>query len=98
MSSPLSVYQFDDKYASDTDGFTFNLSGWLGPTDTLKGTPTVTITPSTGVTITTVTVQGPSVTVWVSGGIAGTPYTIELDVLTMDGRNCRIRGQFGVDV
>lgn len=92
----LPVYSFDDKYAADTDGFTFNLSAWLGEADALAGTPAITVSPS-GTTVASVTVAGSLVTVWISGGTAGATYTIDMRAQTTGGRDCRIRGTFGVD-
>lgn len=91
----LVVYVFDDKYAADTDGFTFNLSAWVGQLDTLTSA-TATIDPA-GATIESVAIQGSVITVWVSGGAAGTTYTIEIEAKTAGGRDCRIRGTFQVD-
>lgn len=92
----LPVYSFDDKYASDTDAFTFNLAAWLGDGDALSGTPTVTVTPSDA-TVANVVMSGSLVTVWISGGTAGVTYTIELEARTTGNRDCRIRGSFGVE-
>lgn len=94
--SPLPVYSFDDKYAADTEAFTFNLSGWLGDADALSGTPAATVAPSDA-TVQSVTVAGSLVTVWIVGGTAATTYTIEIEAVTTAGRDCRIRGTFGVE-
>lgn len=92
----IPIYVFDDKYAGDTDGFTFNLAAWLGDEDALAGTPAVTVTP-TGVTITDIVVAGSLVTIWISGGTATITYTIDLTTVTTAGRDCHIRGTFMVE-
>jgi hypothetical protein len=90
MSNP-STYVFDAKYVADTDGFTFDLTAWLGSADQLTQTPSATVSPSTA-SIVAVALTGAVVTVWVSGGTAGTTCTIEIEVRTALGRDCRIRG------
>lgn len=92
----LPVYKFDDKYVADVDGFTFNLAAWLGDADALSVAPVPTVTPS-GCTIQATVVSGSLVTVWISGGVAGTTYTIDLEAVTTSGRDCHIRGTFGVE-
>jgi hypothetical protein len=95
MQTKLAVYVFDDKYVADIDGFTFDLSSWLGDTDQLRSTPTATVSPATA-TIVSVVSSGAVVTVWISGGTTGVNHLIELDVITVLGRDCRIRGKFKV--
>jgi len=95
--SPLPVYTFDDKYAADTEAFTFNLSAWLGISDALASSPSATVEPADA-TVQSVNVSGSLVTVWVNGGTAGTTYTIEIEAVTTAGRDCRIRGTFNVEV
>lgn len=92
----LPVYVFDDKYAGDTDGFTFNLSAWLGVSDAISGTPIATVTPA-GPTIDSTVIAGSLVTVWVSGGTATVTYIIDLEVRTTGGRDCHVRGTFLVE-
>jgi hypothetical protein len=92
----IPVYTFDSKYVDDTDGFTFNLSAWLGDSDALVGTPSAIVTPADAV-INNVTTSGSLVTVWVSGGVAETVYTIEIEPRTLEGRDCRIRANFCVE-
>jgi hypothetical protein len=96
VAQALPVYKFDDKYAADTDGFTFDLAAWLGDNDDISGLPTATVTPS-GPTVAAVVANAPLVTVWISGGTAPQAYTIELHVVTTGGRDCRVRGSFAVD-
>lgn len=97
----LPVYTFDPKYAQDRDGFTFDLTAWLGDDDAVSGTPTVTLTPNDAV-VEAVVVEDGFVTVWISGGTANQKYTIDLHVLTrgatgaLIGRDCRVRGSFTV--
>lgn len=98
----LPVYTFDPKYATDTDGFTFDLTAWLGDDDSISGTPTATVTP-TGTTVQAVVAEGGLVTVWIAGGTAGQKYIVEVHVLTTGaaqsqvGRDCRVRGSFMVE-
>jgi hypothetical protein len=92
----LPIYKFDDKYVADTDGFTFNLAAWLGDGDALAQTPTATVTPSDA-TLAGIEVAGSLVTIWISGGTASTTYTLEIEAKTTGGRDCRIRGIFGVE-
>ncbi len=92
----IPVYEFDDKYTSDVDGFSFSLAAWLGDTDSISSTPAATVSPA-GATIQSVVLVGTLVTVWVAGGTVGQAYTIEIAVATAAGRNCRVRGTFGVD-
>lgn len=96
MATTITVYEFDDKYVDDVDGFTFNVAAWLGDSDVLIATPTATVTP-TDATVESVAMSGPLVTVWVAGGVAGTTYTIEIEAITFTGRDCRIRGTFTVE-
>lgn len=97
----LPVYTFDPKYATDTDGFTFDLTAWVGDNDEIDGTPTATVTPNDAVLEGVVTEDG-LVTIWISGGTAGTKYTIDLRVQTQggpgssQGRDCHVRGSFTV--
>lgn len=98
----LPVYTFDPKYTADIDGFTFDLAAWIGDSDRISGTPTATINPSDAL-IESVVVDAGLVTVWVSGGTAGTKYTIDLRVITFgapggdQGRDCHVRGSFAVE-
>lgn len=92
----LQVYQFDDKYATDTDGFTFNLKAWLGDADAIASVPQATLTPNDAGVV-SVEVAGVLVTVWIDGGTGGQSYVLEIEVITTAGRNCRIRGTFGVE-
>jgi hypothetical protein len=96
VSKALPVYVFDNKRAADKDGFGFDLAAWLGDSDAVLGTPTATISPSSA-TVETVVLASPVAVVWVSGGVAGTQYTIDLHVQTVTGRDCHIRGAFGVE-
>jgi hypothetical protein len=96
VAQALPVYKFDDKYAGDTDGFTFDLAAWLGDDDQISALPTATVTPS-GPTVASVIWSDALVTVWISGGTAPQAYTVELHVVTTGGRDCRVRGTFAVD-
>lgn len=96
MLKPLPVYPFDNKRSADKDGFGFDLAAWLGDQDTVDGAPSATITPASA-TVESVALAGSFAVVWISGGSVGTYYTIDLHVQTENGRDCHIRGIFGVE-
>jgi hypothetical protein len=93
MTSQLIVYAFDPKYTADTDGFTFDLTAWVGDCDQISATPTATISPSGAEVVSVVELKN-LVTVWVSGGADNVTYTIDLHISTVAGRGCQVRGTF----
>lgn len=73
-------------YTKDPDAVTdypFDWSDWMESGDTIS---TVTVTVSSGLTKDSVTFTTSAVVVWVSGGTAGTVYTIACRIVTADGR------------
>lgn len=85
MSSP--PYTFGDKDpGSNNEGFTFDLGAWLndpitvpGVVWSISGVVTASATPS-DMTLGNVVYFGQYVTVYVSGGTAGTTYTLYINV------------------
>lgn len=80
---------FDDKFKEETVCLTFDFSGGLGVAETLTGTPIVTVAILNGArgTILTlgtvaVSVDGKSVLVFVSGGVAGVRYLVRASCAT----------------
>lgn len=85
MAAP--PYTFGDKDpASQNEGFTFDLGGWLNAPITvpgvvweISGVVTASATPS-DLTVNSVVYSGQYVTVYVSGGTAGVTYTLYINV------------------
>lgn len=94
----LPIYKFDNKYATDIDGFTFDFSAWLGDDDEITGTPVVTTAPEDNTLVVgEIAVSESLVTIWISAGTPGITYTIEITIETASGRNCLARGRFLVE-
>lgn len=76
-------YKFD--WAPLTNGADGGSSDWLASGETIS---TKTITVSTGLTedSSAITDTNTSVTVWLSGGTAGTSYTVACKIATSDSR------------
>lgn len=73
-------------YTKDPDAvidYPFDWSDWLETGDTIQ---TVTVTVSSGLTKDSVTFTTSAVIVWVSGGTAGSVYTIACRIVTAGGR------------
>lgn len=62
--------------------YTWDWSAWLGA-DTIASK---TVTVPTGITLASSSFTTTSVTAWLSGGTAGTIYTIECKIVTTGGR------------
>lgn len=87
-------YKFDWKALTNGSG----ISDWLANGETIS---TKTITASSGITVdsSALTDSNTSVTVWLSGGSAGSDYTVACKIVTSAGRtdertitiNCRDR-------
>ena len=63
--------------------FTFDWTAWLAVSETIS---TATITLASGITQNSQATVGPKVTVWLSGGTAGTTYTVACRIVTSQGR------------
>jgi hypothetical protein len=74
-------YRFDWKAQTNGSG----QRDWLAAAETIS---TKTITPSTGITVdsSSLTDTNTSVTVWLSGGSAGTDYTVACKIVTSAAR------------
>ena len=74
-------YKFDWKSSTNGNGFT----DWLASSETIS---MHTITASAGITVdsSSITDTNTSVTVWLSGGTAATPYTVACKIVTSAGR------------
>lgn len=74
-------YKFDWKALTNGSG----TSDWLASSETIS---TKTITASTGITVdsSSLTDTNTSVTVWLSGGTAGSDYTVACKIVTSAGR------------
>lgn len=62
--------------------YVWDWSAWLGA-DTIS---THTVTAATGLTVTSATHTNTAVTVWLSGGSAGTNYRVTCRIVTVGGR------------
>lgn len=58
-------------------------SDWLANSETITGS---TWTPSAGITVESNSSTGSATTVWLSGGVAGLPYTVVNHITTNQGR------------
>ena len=63
--------------------YTFDWSSWLASGETIS---TYVITPAAGITNTTNAADSGSVTVWLSGGDAGTVYPVACEIVTDSSR------------
>lgn len=65
--------------------YKFDWSSWLASGETIS---TRTVTPATGITVdsSSITDTNTSVTVWLSGGTAGTEYTVACKIVTSAAR------------
>jgi hypothetical protein len=71
------------KDPADVLDYTVDWSDWLD-TDTITGTPTWTVT--TGVTKASQSNTTTTTTAWLSGGTAGSDYTVACKIVTTGGR------------
>ena len=80
---PSAVLDYTFDWAASTNGT--GTSNWLASDETLS---TITITATTGITVdsSSLTDTNTSVTVWLSGGTAGTDYEIACKVTTSANR------------
>ena len=74
-------YKFDWKASTNGTG----TSDWLATTETITSH---TITAATGITVdsSAITDTSTTVTVWLSGGTAGTDYTVACEIVTSESR------------
>lgn len=75
-----------DTFVKDPDAvldFTFDWTTWLAG-DTITGTPVITV--ESGITKDSQSNTTTAVTVWLSGGTAGTQYTVACKIQTAGGR------------
>lgn len=63
--------------------FEFNYEEWLSPSEVIQS---YTIIASPGITVDSDTNTDDKVTVWLSGGTAGVPYTVTSRITTNQGR------------
>ena len=63
--------------------YIFDWSAWLGA-DTITGTPVITV--PTGITLASQSNTPTTVTAWLSGGTAGTPYAVACKIVTVGAR------------
>lgn len=63
--------------------YEFNYEEWLSASETISS---FTIIASPGITVDSSTNQPDKVTVWLSGGTAGVPYTVTCRIVTNQGR------------
>lgn len=84
-------YKFDWKTKSNGRGF----ADWLDTGETITS---ITVTPATGITVdsSSITDAGTTVTVWLSGGTAGTEYTVACRIVTSAGRTDERTGTISV--
>ena len=76
----MSLYKKDPQAVLD---FAFNWASWLATGETIS---TYTVTAQTGLTKDSDSESSGVVTVWVSGGTAGTWYTLACKIVTSAGR------------
>lgn len=62
----------------------FDWSNWLSTSETITGTPTITV--DTGITMGSQSNTTSKVTVWLSGGTPGTTYKVACRITTNQGR------------
>lgn len=73
-------------YTMDSDAvldFAWDWSQWLGNLETISSS---TVTASPGITVNSTSNTTDKVTVWLSGGTAGQPYTVANRITTNQGR------------
>lgn len=73
-------------YTMDSDAvldFAFEWASWLSTLETISSS---TITASPGITVNSTSNTTTKVTVWLSGGTAGKPYTVANRITTNQGR------------
>lgn len=80
MPTDPSVFEKDSDAVLD---FQFEWEDWLGPSETITS---VTITASPGITVDSSTNTDDTVTVWLSAGTAGQPYTVACRITTNQAR------------
>jgi hypothetical protein len=78
-SSPIVTYSKDPNAVLD---YTIDWSAWLGDDQILTSTWTV----PGGLSQSGVTFSGSTTTIWLSGGIAGTSYSVYNQITTVGGR------------
>lgn len=82
--NPVPVW--DKKQSVDIDDFRFNFERWLGADETITSA-TSTISPNDGsLVIMATVVANPRVVVWLSGGITGANYVLDVTFQTSSGR------------
>ena len=79
----MTVEAIKEKDPSAVLDFGFDWSDWLASGETIN---TVTITVSTGLTKDSDSESSGIVTIWLSGGTAGTSYTVACKITTSAGR------------
>lgn len=80
MPTTAGVYEKDSDAVLD---YEFNWTDWLSPSESISS---YVITASPGITVDSDTDDGSKVTVWLSGGTAGQPYTVACRVTTNQAR------------
>ena len=82
---PNAVLDFVFDWAPLTNGTTGGTSDWLASGETIA---TITITAETGLTVdsSSITDTNTSATVWLSGGTAGTTYSLACKIVTSASR------------
>ncbi len=78
-SSPIVAYNKDPDAVSD---YTFNWANWLGDDQIVTSTWTV----PAGVNNVGATNSTSTSTIWLSGGVAGTAYSVYCEITTVGGR------------
>ena len=73
-----------DKDPSEVLDWQFDWSQWLSTSETITGTPTVTV--DSGITKDSQNNTTTAVTVWLSGGTLGTVYKVACRIVTNQGR------------
>lgn len=63
--------------------YAFEFEDWLSPSETINS---ITIIASPGITVDSSSNTTDTVTVWLSGGTAGVPYTVTCRIVTNQGR------------
>lgn len=76
-----------EKQPADVLDYDIDYTTWLPDTDAIASA-TATVTPAGGMTVdlTLVIENNTRVKIWVSGGVSGTTYKVEITVTTDDGR------------
>ncbi len=85
LKDPSAVLDYKFDWKANSHGVAGADGDWLGTTETIS---TKTITATTGITVdsSSLTDSNTSVTVWLSGGTAGSTYTVACKIVTAAGR------------